>query len=141
MGKGRPKSSSKDKKQPAESPEQAEVGLRSQHPDASAVRHHFIFLGLWQLQSGHSRCCCYHIRLQGAAHARYRNRGFSWLVQARAAMLRDVMAIASKGPSPTGAPALKKLKASKASVQSSPGGPPLLTGFPVGPGQLSPSHI
>ena len=56
-------------------------------------------------------------------------------------MLRDVMAIASKGPSPTGAPAPKKLKASKASIQSSPGEGPLLTSFCVGPGQLSLSHI
>ena len=44
-GKGRPKSSSKEKKQPAESPEQAEVGL-SQHPDASDVCHHSTFQGL-----------------------------------------------------------------------------------------------
>ena len=45
-GKGRPKSGSKDKKQAAESPAQAEVGLRPQHPDASAVHHCFAFLGL-----------------------------------------------------------------------------------------------
>ena len=56
-------------------------------------------------------------------------------------MLRDVMAIASKGPSPTGAPAPKKLKASKASVQSSPGESSLLISFRVGPGQLSTTHV
>lgn len=35
------------------------------------------------------------------------------IVQARAAMLRDVMAIASKGPSPTGPPPPKKARNAK----------------------------
>ena len=37
----------------------------------------------------------------------------TWLVQAREAMLRDVMAIASKAPAQAGAPAPKKAKAAK----------------------------
>lgn len=45
----------------------------------------------------------------------------SFVVQARAAMLRDVMAIASKAPSPTGAPVPKKAKNTKA-VKGSAGG-------------------